>query len=110
MKTKITLLVTLVTSMCILSASVGYTFAKSNLIGSYPSFSSRVFTPRPPLGKDEHSVSRYKAEVDKYIQKYEDYSLAAKNDLDDIERKLNVAEREVDQVINEYRRFILSIR
>ena len=107
MRSKIILLVTL---LCVCSASVGYSFAKSNLIGSYPSFSSRVFTPRPPLGKDEYSVSRYKAEVDKYIEKYEDYSMGAKNDLDDIERKLNTAEREVNQVVTDYRRFIMAIR
>lgn len=107
MRVKIGILITLV---CLFSGSIGYSFAKSNLIGSYPSFSSRVFTPRPPLGKDEYSVSRYKAEVDKYIEKYEEYSMGAKNDLDDIERKLNQAEREVNQVVSDYRRFILSIR
>ena len=107
MKSRIILLAVI---LCVFSASVGYSFAKSNLIGSYPSFSSKVFTPRPPLGKDEYSVSRYKAEVDKYIEKYEDYSMGAKNDLDDIDRKLNQAEREVNQVVSDYRRFILSIR
>lgn len=107
MRVKIGILILLA---CLFSGSIGYSFAKSNLIGSYPSFSSKVFTPRPPLGKDEYSVSRYKAEVDKYIEKYEEYSMGAKNDLDDIERKLNQAEREVDQVVSTYRRFILSIR
>jgi len=106
-KSKIILVVVV---LCVFFASVGYSFAKSNLIGSYPSFSSHAFTPRPPLGKDEYSVSRYKSEVDKYIEKYEEYSMGAKNDLDDIDRKLNVAEREVNQVISDYRRFILSIR
>ena len=48
--------------------------------------------------------------MDKYIEKYEDYSMGAKNDLDDIERKLNTAEREVNQVVTDYRRFIMSIR
>ena len=65
---------------------------------------------RAPLGKDEYSVSRYKADVDKYIEKYEEYSMGAKNDLDDIDRKLNQAEREVNQVVSDYRRFIMSIR
>jgi len=96
--------------LCFFSASVGYSFAQSNLIGSYPSFSSRVFTPRQPLGKDDFSASRYKADVDKYIQKFEDYSAAAKNDINDIERKEAQAEREVDKVIAEYRRYIMSIR
>ena len=107
MRAKIGILVTLV---CLLSGSIGYSFAKSNLIGSYPSFSSRAFTPRAPLGKDEYSVSRYKADVYKYIEKYEEYSMGAKNDLDDIDRKLNQAEREVNQVVSDYRRFIMSIR
>jgi hypothetical protein len=85
-----------------LSFAWGYVNSYSNLVGSYPSFSSKTMRPSKPFGKDSWAASRYKSEVDEYRNDCQNYITAANRDIATINNEINKAINETNMVVREY--------
>ncbi|CAM7061260.1 hypothetical protein [Morganella morganii] len=89
--------------LCCANASA-YVIGGSNIYGSYPSFTD--YPPSAPYTDDQYAMSRYKDEVERYIEAAKQYTENADSDIQRIREQKAEAISKANDAIEEYNRKI----
>ena len=97
-------ILTLVILLCSFSVAFGYVVGSSNLpLSEYPDFDRyRYKKPSTPYSRNQYYDSRYRAEVENYVQDAKNYVEAANNDIQRIIEAKQEAIASANEAINEY--------
>lgn len=81
-----------------------YVIGGSNIYGNYPSFTD--YPPSAPYTDDQYAMSRYKDEVERYIEAAKQYTENADSDIQRIREKKAEAISKANDAVEEYNRKI----
>lgn len=79
-----------------------YVIGGSNIYGNYPAFSD--YPPSAPYTDDQHAMSMYKDEVERYVDSAKAYAENANNDIQRIQEQKAAAISKANDAVEEYNR------
>lgn len=98
------IILTLVVLLCSVSVAFGYVVGSSNLpLSEYPDFDKYHYKkPTVPYSHNQYDDSRYRTEVENYVEDARNYVEAANNDIKRIIEAKQEAIASANEAVNEY--------